>query len=530
MGTAPKGSNDQVNWSRVKTQVQEANPDLQDALDVSAVIESLGWTDRRIEETFGYPDVFSMAQDLYDELHRDVTSKPLPIEVRISRQKLIFSIIRDVGHGLTFTLPMVVSVMAMITLHITFSSYQYFSVSNATAIALATFLSFLTTGGFSQAMTNVYYILLGMQKTGEIEAAVFQLLRWGLWMTLGTCGALLIIDFIFPIMPFHLIGLMILYTIMLSALWLSFTGLYILRREYFLTVITAIAIGVAYVLYHHGIAVQWAQAVAMLVASLLSLSTSLVIFRRRTKGLKTLPGLFKTRMPQLLHTASPYFLYGVLYFVFIYTDRLVAWSSQTTFLPYNIWFRGQYELGMDWSLIALFLPLSLAEVLISSIMRQLEHLEHRTALIHTSQLFHKLRWKYAWSLGFFVLSSVVGVIFAHFAVSFLAPTRLFHTSVPVFGVEPFVFAWSSWSYVLFSVALFNVLLLFTLSYPRPALKVLGYGVLTDVVSGIAATQILNGYQFAVLGLFASAIVMAVYSSGLVLGLLPRTDYLLFRLT
>lgn len=530
MGTASRGSYDQATWSRVKIQVQEANPDLQDALDVAAVIESLGWTDLRVEENFGYPDVFSMAQDLYDELHRDVTTKPLPIQVRISRRHLIFSIIRDVGHGLTFTLPMVVSVMAMITLHITFSSYQYFSVSNATAIALATFLSFLTTGGFSQAMTNVYYILLGMQKTGEIEAAVFQLLRWGIWMTLGACGALLIIDFVFPIMPLRLISLMILYTIMLSALWLSFTGLYILRREYFLTFITVIAIGVAYFLYHRGLAVQWAQAVAMLVASLLSVSTSVVIFRRRTRGLTTLPGIFKTRMPQLIHSASPYFLYGILYFIFIYTDRLVAWTSQTTFLPYNIWFRGQYELGMDWSLTALFLPLSVAEVLISTIMRRVQNLEHKTALIHTSQLYQKLRWTYAWCLGFFVSSSIVGVIFAHLAVTLLAPTRLFHGSVPVQGVEPFVFTWSSWSYVLFSVSLFNVLLLFTLSYPRPALKVLGYGVLIDAIAGITATQLFNGYQFAVLGLFTSAIVMAAYSSWLVLGLLPRTDYLLFRLT
>lgn len=519
-----------VAWDRLRVQVQEANPDLQDSLDAAAVLESMGWTDSQIEETYGFSNVFEAAEDMYAAIRRQVAQDPLPIRVSISRRALMWSIFRDVGHGLTFTLPMIVSVAAMISLHISFASYEYFSVPNATAIALATFLSFLTTGGFTQAMTNIYYVLMGMQKVQEIEATVFLVMRWSLVVTLVFAVLVIVGDFIFPIMPESLVLLMILYTVLLSMLWLSFTGLYILRREYFLTFITGFAIFVAYWLHRQGMAVQWAQAVAMGVASISGVVTSLVIFRRRTRGFQALRGVFKTRLAQLAHGASPYFIYGLLYFVFVYVDRLVAWSSQTTYLPYNIWFRGQYELGMDWSLVALFLPLSVAEVLISTVMRRIENLEHQLGLRRHNELLAAMHRTYFTMLGIFVAVSVVGVVLTHAGVALLAPLRLFKLSVPVRGLEPFVFLWSSWAYVLFSVAIFNILMLFTLSHPRPALRVLGYAIIVDLVVGVLATQLLNGYQYAVVGLVVSCVFLAAYSTRSVLTVLPQLDYFLYRLT
>ncbi|PSR22636.1 MAG: hypothetical protein C7B45_06175 [Sulfobacillus acidophilus] len=516
-------------WERLRAQVQEANPDLQDALDVAAVLESLGWTDRQMERRFGFPDVFAAAEELYAGIRRQVTQTAIPVQVHVPRSALVWSVIRDLGHGLTFTLPMIVSVAAMITLHISFASYQYFSVPNATAIALATFFSFLTTGGFTQAMTNIYYVLTGMQKVSEIEATVFLVMRWSIVVTLAFAALVIVGDFVFPIMPESLVLLMILYMVMLSLLWLSFTGLYILRREYFLAFITAFAIAIAYLLHRQGLAVQWAQMVAIAAASLTGIVTSLVIFRRRTRGFESLQGVFQTRLAQLAHGATPYFIYGLLYFIFVYVDRLVAWSSQTTYLPYNIWFRGQYELGMDWSLVALFLPLSIAEVLISTVMRRIENLEHQLHVREAGDLLHSMQRTYFTLLTIFVGISVVGVLLTHIGVGLLAPLRLFRLSVPVHGVEPFVFTWSSWSYVLFSVAIFNILMLFTLSHPQPALRVLIYGIGIDLLSGVLATQILNGYQYAVIGLFIGALFIAAYSTRMVLSLLPQLDYYLYRL-
>ncbi len=529
MGT-PNNTERGIQWERLRSQVQEANPDLQDPLDVAATLESLGWTDRQVEDSFGYANLFEAGEEMYASIRRQVTQAPLPIKVAIAPTTLVWSIIRDIGHGFTFTLPMIISVAAVITLHVSFSSVVTFSVPDATAIALATFFSFLTTGGFSQAMTNIYYVLLGMQKLSEIEATVFLVMRWSLAVTLAFCGVIILGDFVLPIMPEGLVLLATLYTVLLSMLWISFAGLYILRREYFLALITAFAIFVAYELYKRGIPVQWAQSVAITLASLAAALTSLIIFRRRTRGLEPLKGVFVTRLAQLAHGSGIYFAYGLLYFVYIYVDRLVAWSSQTAYLPYNIWFRGQYELGMDWSLVALFVPLSLAEVLISAVMRRITNLEHLHRMRDGAELHRKVRRTYFTMLSIFVVLSVFGVLITHVGVAFLAPIRLFRLSIPVAGVEPFVFFWSSWGYVLFSVAIFNVLMLFSLSHPQPALRTLGYGIAVDLAVGLLCAQLFGGYQYAVLGLVAGSAFVALYSTHAVVTMLPRLDYFLYRLT
>ena len=49
-------------------------------------------------------------------------------------------------------------------------------------------------------------------------------------------------------------------------------------------------------------------------------------------------------------------------------------------------------------------------------------------------------------LAIFVAVSVLGVPLTHVGVSLLAPLKLFSQSVPVRGVEPFVFTISSWAY------------------------------------------------------------------------------------
>lgn len=511
-------------------QVIEANRDVQDPYDVAAVVESCGWTDRRVENTFGFANVFELAEEMYQDIKVAVVMEPVAPRLTLPWSVILSKMAREFGHGLTFTLPMMVSVMSMITLHISFASYQYSPVEQATAIALATFFSFITTGGYTQAMANIYYILLGMQEVSQVESTIFLVMRWGFWTSVGLAGLLIMLDLVFPIMPIALMQDTAVYVILLSVVWLSFAGLYVLRREWVLTFVTLLSVGVAYGLFHRGYSLLTAQASAMAVASVASVIVSVWIFRRGAKHHVQHEGrAIKARTSQLAYATSSYFFYGILYFVFIFADRLVAWSTNTVYLPYNIWFRGQYELGMDWSLAALFFPLSAAEVMIGYVLRWLEAAEHRIQEEDVARLHHQLTWVYWRSLAIFAVFAVVGVISAHIAVNLLTPIRLFRDAVPINGVEPFVFDWSSVAYVLLSVSLLNILFLFTLSHPRPALRVLLLATAIDVGVGIVVTRILGGYQFAVWGLMAGTIYLFVASTVAVVRMLPTIDYLLYRL-
>lgn len=525
------GRRSSQDWQQLLAQVIDVNRDVQDALDVAAVVESFGWTDGRAEEDFGYPTLFELAEELYQDIRVAVRHDPLPPGAAVPPVLAFRQVLRDYGHGLTFTLPMLVAVAAMITLHISLSSYQFFSLPDATALGLATFLSFVTTGGFSQAMANVYYILLGLQETELIERTVLLLMRWGVLTSIGVALGLWLLDTVFPLMPPSLMAFMGLYLILMATLWMTFAGLYVLRREYLLAVITGLSSLLAYGLWTRGVPVVWAQTFALGVASLTALIVSGKIFRRTIRKREGITSrVIRTRTSELAYATAPYFIYGILYFVFIYADRLVAWSTNTVFLPYNLWFRGQYELGMDWSLISLLMPLSAAEVLIGYLFRWMQRREHETLQTNMESFRTALLRTYWRAMAIYVLLGGAGALGTWAAVQAFRHVPLLALAVPVHGVEPFVFDWSAGSYVLLAVSLFNVLLLFTFAYPAPALRAIVVAIGVDLLAGLLATKIFGGYQFAVWGLTAGVIYLTITTTRSVITLLPKADYLLYRLT
>ncbi len=516
--------------SQLLRQIIEANGDLQDPLDMAATIESLGYSDRRAEEVFGQPTVFDLARDLWDDFLAAIRSDPIPPRFEMRWHQMVGVIAADFAHGLVFALPMAASVAAMIILHIGMTSYQYFSVAQATALALATFLSFVVTGGYSQAMATVYYLLLGLQEAGLVERTLYQIMRWGLASAVAVAVAIVVGDAVFPMFPISLTLFMVVYLVMQSALWLSYATLYVLRREYLLTLLTVMAVLIAWLVWRLGLGVIFAQAAAMAAATAGALFAWSVIFRRQSRRWEQIGRIVKTRTSQLAYASGAYFAYGILYFVFIFADRLVAWTTSTAFLPYSIWFRGQYELGMDWALASLILPLGATEAFVGYLIRWLMAAQHRVLEREVGDLARALRTVYLRSVAAFLVVALLATLGVRVGLSFAGGLPLLHGAVPLAGVEPFVFAWSSFAYVFLALALFNVLLMFSLAYPQAALRSMLVAVAVDVTVGVLATRIFGAYQYAVFGLMAGVVCLIALTTRDILRLLPRIDFMLYRMS
>ncbi len=510
-------------------QVVEANGDLQDVMDVAATLESLGWSDRRVEDVFGLPSVFDLAEDIYAAFLASVRTDPIPPRQEIGWYHFLRLLAVDFLHGLMFALPMVVSVGAMVVLHISIWSYQYYSVAQATALGIATFVSFVVTGGFTQAMATIYYVLVGLQEGDLVERSLYQIMRWGFVAAVIVAIAIVVMDSVFPMFPFSLAFFMVAYMIMMSALWLAYASLYVLRREYMLTILTAGAILIAYVMWRLGHDVILAQAMAMAAATAGAVLAWFVIFRRQTRKWQHIGRIVKTRTSQLAYASANYFFYGVLYFSFTYADRLVAWTTSTSFLPYSIWFRGQYELGMDWALFSLILPLGATEAFVGYLIRWLMVAQHRVTERRVEDLAKAMRSVYLRCVAGFLGVAAIGMVVVRLGLNIARGYPIMVNAIPIHGVEPFVFAWASFAYVFLALALFNILLMFSLAYPQLALRSLLISLATDITVGIVATRILGAYQYAVVGLIAGIVCLVVLTTADVLHLLPRVDFMLYRM-
>ncbi len=514
---------------RLLQQVVEANGDLQDVMDMAATIESLGWSDQRVEDTFGQPTVFDLAQELFNEYLTTVRSEPVPPRFDLPWYRVLRQLAVDFLHGLTFALPMAVSVASMVILRISISSFQYFSVPQATALAMATFLSFVVTGGFTQAMATVYYVLLGLQEAGLIERTLYLIMRWGFVSAVVLALGVLLGDALFPMFPLSLALFMVVYLILLSLLWLSYASLYVLRREYVLTLVTASAILIAYAIWRAGYNVILAQAIAMISATIIATLAWLVIFRRQSRRWDHTGRIVRTRNSQLAYASGPYFLYGLLYFVFIFADRLVSWTTATSFTPYTIWFRGQYELGMDWALASLILPLAATEAFVGYFIRWLMAAQGHVSEHDVAALAVSSRNTYTRLMVAYLLVATAASLILRLGIGLAEHVHLLSGSLPTSSIESFVFSWASFGYIFLAISLFNILLLFSLAYPVPALRSLLIALAVDVGVGIVATRVFAAYQFAVIGLLAGVTCLLVLSTRDVLRTLPNIDFMLYRM-
>lgn len=519
-----------ADYADLLRRAREANPDVQDVFDEAALLESMGISDRFAETAYGYPTVF----DLAEAVLRDITTgvrvdvRPRPASEPLRRR--LWAIARSTVHGMAFALPMVLSIVSMITLHVSLTSYQYFSLQQATALALATFMSFLVTGGFTQVMAYTYYLLVGTEAPALTESILWLMMRVSLGLTVLLGISLLLVDGLFPLLPFGTMAFTVLYLVPLAALWLAFATLYVLRHESILTLLTAAGITVVFALWRLGLPVALAQVIGIATDALLATGLSIAIFRRASRSAPHAKRAIETRIAHLAHASSPYFVYGIVYFAFIFTDRLVAWTTGTGLLPFGVWFRGPYELGMDWALGALVLPLGVSESFLTRLLGYLSEAPQRTPIGRFGAFVREARGRYVLTILGFLLVALSGWALLQGLVGAAHDVPLLTASLPDRLSEPFVFHWASIAYVGLALGLFNVLLLFSLARPLPALRSFAAAITVDLGVGLLVTRTTGSYTDAVFGLAAGVLYLVVSTTRSLLALFPRLDHTLFELT
>ncbi|MGZ4164445.1 MAG: hypothetical protein ACXVPK_10440, partial [Tumebacillaceae bacterium] len=342
-------------------EVLKRNITPQDRFEVAALIESMGWNDRRVAESFGVENVFELAEELWEAIQQKIVVASFDKPLEKSKTMLFIEMVRAFLRGLLFALPMALSVVSMLTLKFSLWSYEYLSVDLATVIAMGTILSFLVVGGFTQAIARrgFFYLLQGYYNMGR--RVTFFFIRIGYVMCFAIGLVALLVNLTFNLLPTTLFLLLMLYFVFLTSIWLSVTVMYILRKEMTFSGLIAIGIFLVYILFEvMGMDILIAQLIAILVVALVGMGLSIYFFkkqeRKEEKGIA--PKL--PRLSMTVYSVMPYFIYGFLYFFFLYIDRVMAWSTNGEYMPYFIWFRGDYELGLDFALLVLMLPLGVS--------------------------------------------------------------------------------------------------------------------------------------------------------------------------
>lgn len=500
-----------------------------DPLHVTALLEMGGYTDRRAREEFGYRDLFELGEEIFERARAHYTARfappvdPIPWYRWLSMGAVFYL------RGIMFAMPMVVSVLAMLRLRYSLWSYEDFGPHRATGIALGTMLSFLVTGGFTQSMARRGLFYLSQREYALARRSTILLMFGGMAVSVGVGLGVGLVNLLIPFFPWDMLAYATPYYLFLCLLWLAITILYMMKQELLFTAITAGGIVAVWFLFEE---LRWpieqAHMVGLGASSAISLAVALWLFRRYER--RPDAGFGDAQMPRWSQVARglvPYFAFGLLYFAFLYLDRLLAWSVPNEVHPAPIWFDGKYELGLDWAILTLVIPMGLLELFINVFARRLELWLPATPASQWWRFNLRFRAAYRRQLLFLLLFSAAGGWLIWYVIGPMKAFGMLRVEVFTSVLTEQVFILGTVAYVFVTLGLLNCLILFSLNHPWPAIRAISAALLTDLVLGFILSRQIS-VACAAAGLLAGAVVFAALSTLWVHRELGRLDYLVYR--
>ena len=483
-----------------------------DAYAVTSTLESLGWRDIDAQENFNKKNLFELGAAVYSKCIEQPV-KYNAVMLRLEKKEPLKSFIIRFTQGSLYILPIIGQILALFFLRFSLWASLDFTESQATTVATGTIFSFIITGGFMQSIGRDTIHYLSLENLVLVKKSYYKQLWTGVKTVCLFAISFVLINFFLPFFNIQMAFVIAIYFVLLSLLWLSLSILYVIKHYAAILIITLIGIGPVYLFMHYTQSgIYTAHFAGLLTANLLSLIYGYEWLYRKTRGLESSIKLPKRSI--MAYVLSPYFLIGFLYFTFLFTDRIIAWSTFSRDpSPYLIWFKTPYELGMDWALVSLLFTVAILEYIIEKFSKLLIPKQVQT-FAQDSARFNKtfIRF-YKKHLVLFALTGSLSILITYFAISRLQVFGHFEIVHDFFSnhITFFVFYLAAIAYFFLALGLLNCLAFFTLSRPFFAIKAISVSIVVDLAIGIFSSRQF-GYEYAVVGLLAGAIVFAFVST------------------
>jgi len=384
--------------------------------------------------------------------------------------------------------------------------------TKATVIALGTFFALIVTGSSAQAIGRKGLFYLKQEELILASNVTKVLFYVGIVLIFVVGLILIILNSFFQVLPTYYFFVLIAFYFLLSLLFLNISIYYMF--EDYTKILYFVLLGIILVYVTHSIfkiGLPEAQFVALLV---LNFILSIFSYRKVT-GLKKnnliSEGEGTPRASILFYSLIPFYLYGFLYFVFLVTDRMVAWSTNVAAKPYFIWFDVPYELGLDWALVALVLLMGLTEISIHEFMYRINDMVLKYEYKYYERFNEQVYLFFKKFNLFYAIFSAIIIIATYLFINIMYKiTGFVYIENFLKGYTPFVFWVAAFSYAFLVNGLMNVLFMFSFSRQNFSVKSIAIATLINILFGMILSRIL-GLEYAVFGLLIGSIVFWAYS-------------------
>jgi hypothetical protein len=470
-------------------------------------LETAGITDTVAQREYGYRNAWGLAEACFPWLRMFPASGQ-----RDCGQSSLIEYLK----GLSFALPLGLCCLAMAIFRFSLWGGDV-SPHLAVAAGLGTVSSFVTTGGVVQAMARRGLFFLSVRDAATSEVVCWKWIRLGAtWLAI--CGLLLLLVpcRFYQWLPAPFDWIAFAFHLALGLLWLATGLLHLLERNLWSAVATVVGIS-SVILLHRTLQLPLvgAQITGIAVAAWFAFSASFVLLRARRRADGSQPRALSPALD--LYLTWPHFLFGTLYFLLIFADRLLAWTVPDIAAASPVQFRGDYETALDVALIAFVLQVGGVRASTLAFFRNIAQAQRQYGIGARTKFVHHMRKAYARSTARFVVFGT--------AVSAAVYITVLHVGRPVPAWRG-ILLWALLGGSPLVIGLWNTSLLFRLSLPVDVVYAIAPAVAVDLLVGYLLTR-LGSYQYAVVGFGAGAGCFAALTTRSLLKRLKSLDYYYF---
>jgi len=493
-----------------------------DFWEVAALLEVYGIRDVDAKNEYGFENVFELAKYLFE---RYADSKTYPQKYLIDQEKippLKKRIVRHYFKGLAFAMPMLMQIVFTLVFGFALWSNVDLDVTDATVIALGTFMALVVSGGPAQIIgrKGLYYLKMGEKLLAGKMMQV--LLVHSLVKIVAVALFVLLLNLLFNFFDGHLLYLFMASFFLLAVLFVVSSVYYVFEEYEKIFLFYLLGVGLVFVMhYGAGLGFPDAQFAALalldIVFALFAWRKTVLLRRSSQSEGEVLP-----RASMLVYTLLPFYVYGVLYFFFLILDRLVAWNANSLNRGFFVWFDVTYEIGSDMALVVLVLLMGAVEVIVYEFLYNLNTEVFRYSIDRYREFNRQIERFYKKSLRMFIIYFLVSIIVVSvliFAIKASVRYKLFP-----FGTEAFlVYGVAAVAFGFLTVGLLNTLVLFSFSRQEVVVRAIFFGLLTNFATGVVLANMVDA-RFAVFGLLAGSFVFWYTTQKAMRRVLEKLDY------
>lgn len=503
---------------------------------VYATIESLGIRDVDVKDDFGFDSISDLSKHIF-ELLNDPSQPPLTnkqekkeaqkeskilylSEYSTVRRKLF---VQDYSKGIFHLLPIVLQIVAIVLFGFSLWTFVGFNTLQSTAVVLGLILGLTATGGFVQAMGKQVSFYWYHEDYVMTKKSIDYLSKTGIAFLCMLFVIITAVNFLLNLYPILFLLIVFVYAFLIGTLLLVFAPLYTIKRRWVISIsVFAGTLTALLLLFYSSWPIYSIHWLGIAIATGISF-VYLYFFIRKIVQSKNGIQNGSPKLGVLIARNFNYFLYGTFFYLFIFTDRILAWSStQDRILPYIIYYEKDYEIGMDLAMLVFFLLAGVLEYSVSSFSRTIEY-KQRTIGYSDVKIFNKhmleLYYKHLW---FFALNAIGIMILLYLAITqpwgyqagFDEKISPMSFTVAVIGC---------FAYLFLTLAMLNVLLLYTLNKSQKPLKALMIACVVNLGVGWWFSRVIS-YEYSVIGILAGSIVFMVLTTKMVHSFYKKLDY------